>query len=33
LKESIAYWEEKASTAQGRDALIIKRTLIELRKD
>ena len=33
LKEAIQLWEEKAKTAQGRDALIIKRTLIELRKD
>ena len=27
------YWEEKMKTAQGRDALIIKKTLIDLRKD
>ena len=33
LRESIAYWEEKAKTATGRDALIIKKTLIDLRKD
>ena len=33
LKEAIAYWENKAQTAQGKDALIIKKTLIELRKD
>lgn len=33
LRESIEYWEQKAKTATGRDALIIKRTLIELRKD
>ena len=33
LKESINYWEQKMQTAEGRDALIIKKTLIELRKD
>ena len=33
LREAIDYWEEKAKTAQGRDAMIIKKTLIELRKD
>ena len=33
LREAINMWEEKAKTAQGRDALIIKKTLIELRKD
>ena len=33
LHESIEYWEEKMKTAQGRDALIIKKTLIDLRKD
>ena len=33
LREAINIWEEKAKTAQGRDALIIKKTLIELRKD
>lgn len=33
LREAIDMWEEKAKTAQGRDALIIKKTLIELRKD
>ena len=33
LRESIEYWENKMKTAEGRDALIIKKTLIELRKD
>ena len=33
LRESIDYWENKLKTAQGRDALIIKKTLIDLRKD
>ena len=33
LRDSINYWEEKMKTAQGRDALIIKKTLIDLRKD
>lgn len=33
LRESIAYWEKKMQTAAGRDAFIIKKTLIELRKD
>ena len=33
LKDSIDYWEEKQKTATGRDAYIIKKTLIELRKD
>ena len=33
LKESIEYWEQKIQTATGRDAYIIKKTLIELRKD
>lgn len=33
LREAIKYWEDKAKTASGRDAFIIKKTLIELRKD
>ena len=33
LREAINYWEEKMKTAHGRDAFIIKKTLIELRKD
>ena len=33
LREAIQFWENKLTTAEGRDALIIKKTLIELRKD
>ena len=33
LREAITFWENKLATAEGRDALIIKKTLIELRKD
>ena len=33
LREAINMWEEKMKTATGRDAYIIKSTLIELRKD
>ena len=33
LKEAIAIWEEKSKTASGKEAFIIKKTLIELRKD
>lgn len=33
LREAIAIWEEKSKTATGRDAYIIKSTLIDLRKD
>ena len=33
LKEAIGIWENKLKTAEGRDAYIIKSTLIELRKD
>ena len=33
LREAISLWEEKMKTATGKDAYIIKRTLIELRKD
>jgi hypothetical protein len=33
LRDSIAWWEEKAKTASGKDAYIIKRTIIDLRKD
>ena len=33
LRDSIERWEEKAKSAEGRDAFIIKRTLIEMRKD
>ena len=33
LREAIDIWEEKMTTASGRDAYIIKHTLIDLRKD
>ena len=33
LREAIDFWEDKATTAQGRDAMIIKKTLIELHRD
>ena len=33
LREAINIWEEKSKTATGRDAYIIKSTLIDLRKD
>ena len=33
LRDAIEIWEEKAKTASGREAYIIKRTLIDLRKD
>ena len=33
LQEAIKIWEDKAKTASGRDAFIIRNTLIELRKD
>lgn len=33
LREGIERWEAMAKTATGRDAFIIKRTLIEMRKD
>ena len=33
LKEAISIWEEKQKTASGKEAFIIKKTLIELRKD
>ncbi len=33
LKEAITIWENKQKTATGKDAFIIKKTLIELRKD
>lgn len=33
VRDSIAYWEEKIKTAEGKDAFIIKKTIIELRKD
>ena len=33
LKDAIKIWENKQKTATGKDAFIIKKTLIELRKD
>jgi hypothetical protein len=33
LKEAITIWENKQKTATGKEAYIIKRTLIDLRKD
>jgi len=33
LRDAITMWETKAKTASGRDAYIIKSTLIDLRKD
>ena len=33
LREAIKSWEEKLKTATGRDAFIIKKAIIELRKD
>lgn len=33
LKDSISQWEERAKTATGKDAYIIKKTIIDLRKD
>ena len=33
LREAINYWEDKMKATEGRDAFIIKKTIIELRKD
>ena len=33
LREAIKYWEEKFKTAEGRDRYIIKKAIIDLRKD
>jgi hypothetical protein len=33
VREAIELWEEKLKTAQGRDAFIIKKAIIDLRKD
>ena len=33
LREAINYWEQKLKTSEGRDKFIIKKTIIELRKD
>lgn len=33
MREAIEFWEEKLKTAEGKDAFIIKKAIIELRKD
>lgn len=33
LREAIKYWEERLKTTSGRDAYIIKKAIIDLRKD
>jgi len=33
IRESIAAWEERLKTAEGRDKYIIKQAIIDLRKD
>ena len=33
LREAISYWESKLKTATGKDVYIIKKTLIEMRKE
>ena len=33
VREAIKYWEEKFKTAEGRDKYIIKKAIIDLRKD
>jgi hypothetical protein len=33
LREAIKFWEEKLKTATGRDKFIIKKAIIDLRKD
>jgi hypothetical protein len=33
VREAIHYWEEKFKTAEGRDKYIIKKAIIDLRKD
>ena len=33
LREAIKHWEERLKTTSGRDAFIIKKAIIELRKD
>jgi hypothetical protein len=33
LREAINLWEEKLKTAEGRDRFILKKALIEMRKD
>lgn len=33
LREAISFWEEKMKTSSGKDAFIIKKTIIEMRKE
>jgi hypothetical protein len=33
LREAINTWEEKLKTTEGKDAFIIKKAVIEMRKD
>lgn len=33
LRQAIEYWEQKIKTSEGKDAFIIKKTIIDLRKD
>ena len=33
IREAIEYWEQRLKTATGRDAFIIKKAIIDLRKD
>lgn len=33
VREAIAWWEDRLKTAEGRDAYIIKKAIIDLRKD
>lgn len=33
VREAIAWWEDRLKTAQGREAFIIKKAIIDLRKD
>ena len=33
VREAIKYWEEKFKTAEGRDKYVIKKAIIDLRKD
>ena len=33
IREAIQYWENKLKTASGKDAYVIKKAIIELRKD
>ena len=33
MRDAIEIWETKLKTAEGRDAYVIKKALIELRKD